>query len=550
MTIPTFSGSPSNKLDVFSQARLRYTQIIITITLLAEFFSIIIILASATIDLPTKLQRDALIAAFMVVDAFLLYRLRRGEALQLAVLITSVKLSSAVFIAAGLSPYWWLVLIATLTVLTTATLAPRWLYLATNAVVLGQVIYSILNHNFQRDLIATDETPGLILLFTLVALSVTTRFFTNTSQQAAEAAGNSARLLRAAAATGQDLSKMLNINEILPRAVEFIRERFGFYHVQVFLIDDDGLNARLAASTGAVGQKLFERQHSLPVGSKSVIGTVAATGKMVVARDTDAFYFRNELLPNTRSELALPIFDGDKIIGALDVQSRRYDVFEDEIVQALQALANQLGTSIRNARLFESQEKNTRETKRLFLDAETNLREIQRLNQQLTRQGWQNFLNNNQSSSGITVDNEHVTNEGGWSDALIKATKIRQPVRENRDGQPVIAVPVMLGNEVIGAIEVESNERRADAETVEMVQAVAQRLAISLDKARLFEESQAATAREQRINEIVGRYQTVTNVDELLRITLSELSQTLGAKHSAIRLGSVVNANGNGENHV
>ncbi len=549
MTIPTFSA-PTAKIDSFTHARLRYAQITTIITLVAEIASLILIQTLQNMDAPTKLVRSGLILAFIAIDVVLLTRLRRGQALQLATLLIVGKLVVALLIASSLAPYWWIVFIATLTTLTTATLAPAWLYHGANVVIGVQLVNSIINHSLEASVISTDASPGILLIFTLTVLSLTTRYFTNTTQQATEAATNSARLLRAAAETGQDLSKMLNIHEILPQAVEFIRERFGFYHVQVFLIDEDGLNARLAASTGAIGQRLFERQHSLSVGSKSVIGTVTATGQMVVARDTDTFYYRNELLPNTRSELALPIFDGDKIIGALDVQSRRYDVFEDEIVQALQSLANQLGTSIRNARLFEAQEKNSRETKRLFLDAETNLREIQRLNQQLTRQGWQNFLNNNRRGSGISVDNEHVSSEGEWSDALIKATQSRQPVRENRDGQPVIAVPVMLGNEVIGAIEVESNERRADAETMEMVQAVAQRLAISLDKARLFEESQAATAREQRINEIVGRYQTVTNVDELLRITLAELSQTLGAKHSAIRLGSVASTNGNGENHV
>ena len=139
--------------------------------------------------------------------------------------------------------------------------------------------------------------------------------------------------------------------------------------------------------------------------------------------------------------------------------------------------------------------------------------------------------------------------ESLWTDSLIKASQTRQPVRDNRDGQSLIAVPLVLGNEVIGAIEVESGDRKADAEAIQMVQAVAQRLAISLDKARLFEESQEATSREQRINEIVSRYQTVTNVDELLRITLEELTQTLGAKHSAIRLGAIPAAplNGNGE---
>jgi GAF domain-containing protein len=277
-----------------------------------------------------------------------------------------------------------------------------------------------------------------------------------------------------------------------------------------------------------------------------VIGQVTLSGKPVIARDTDALYFRNELLPNTRAELALPIMDGDKLIGVLDVQSRRVDAFAPEAVQALQVMANLVGTSIRNAVFFDQQERSARETKRLFLESETNLREIQRLNQQLTRQGWENYLQNRRQMSGITLDQERMMADDRWTESLTKAAETRQPVTEGTNGTRVIAVPVMLGSEVIGAIEVEPGENSKENETVEMVKAVAQRLAISLDKARLFEESQEATAQEQRINEIVARYQTVSSVDDLLQITLSELSQSLGARRGAIRLGTGVGTGGNG----
>jgi GAF domain-containing protein len=299
---------------------------------------------------------------------------------------------------------------------------------------------------------------------------------------------------------------------------------------------------------------LFERQHALPVGSKSVIGQVTATGQTVLARDTDPIYYRNELLPNTRAEVALPLFDGDKIIGALDVQSRYPDAFNAESVQALQVLANLLGTFIRNARLFEAQERNARDMKRLYLDTEASLRENQRLNQLLTRQGWQDYIGRRQIV-GFSLDEEEIRlNEGEWSDAALRAAQTRQPIVDQEDNH-LVAVPVMLGNEVIGAIEIEPSEESPEADVLEMARSVAQRLALTLDKARLFEESQEAAASEQRINDIVARYQTVGSVDDLLKITLAELSKTLGAQRGAIRLGAVEavnlngsdNGNGNGE---
>jgi len=133
---------------------------------------------------------------------------------------------------------------------------------------------------------------------------------------------------------------------------------------------------------------------------------------------------------------------------------------------------------------------------------------------------------------------------------LRQATSARQSMTSERNGQKIITVPMVLDNEVIGAIEVEANETTQESDITEMVNAVAQCLALSLDKARLFEESQEATAREQRINEIVTRYQSVNNVDELLRITLQELSQSLGATHSSIRLGTAPVVSLNGEGHA
>jgi GAF domain-containing protein len=409
-----------------------------------------------------------------------------------------------------------------------------------NIVVFGRMIFNLVASFPQANNTITPEIFNqLMFIAALGVMSFATRFSIRQTDTAAEEAKVSASLLQAVAESGEILAKMLNLKQLLPRAVELVQERFAFYHVQIFLIDESGEYATLAASTGATGQKLMERRHRLAVGSQSVVGQVTASGLPVVARDTDPIYYRNELLPNTRSELALPITDGDRIIGVLDVQSRRPDAFELESVQALQVMANLVGTSIRNARLFDQQARTANETKRLFLEAETNLREIQRLNQQLTHQGWENYLQSKRQYTGVTLQDEQLVSDTDWSPALAKASQSRQPVTDLSTGQAVIAVPVVLGSEVIGAIEVEPSNPGQEAEVIEMVKAIAQRLAISLDKARLFEESQEATAQEQRINDIVARYQTVTNVDDLLQITLSELSTSLGAKRGAIRLGSV-----------
>ncbi len=364
------------------------------------------------------------------------------------------------------------------------------------------------------------------------------RYFVNTAERIARAAGRTAALLRATAEVGQSTAKLLTLEELFNRAVQLIQDRFAFYHVQVFLVDENREWANLVASTGEVGEKLLAKKHRLRVGSQSVIGRVTQAGEPVISRDTDTdkIHAMNELLPNTRSELALPIIDNDVIIGALDVQSTRRDAFSPTDIQALEVMASQLAVAIRNARLFEEQERALQENKRLFLQAEAERREVQRLNNLLTREAWENYLKEQHDLKGVAVLEEAVVEHSEWSSVMIEASLKQRPITREIDGQRVTAVPILLRNQVIGVIEVR-DAQGSENERNEVIGSVAQRLATTLDSIRLFDEAQYATAQEQRINQIVTQYQTVDSIDELLKITLDELTHALDAERAMIRLG-------------
>lgn len=542
----TVMKSTDSSPQLLNSSRSRYLNLLVLVLMFASGITGVGLLV-ANIQTSQDPAYIVICVVGLVVNGFTYAMLQRGYS-NFATYVCLTEVTLGMLLTMSID-FTWLLFYTNLVALTSAVLASRNLYRLISLIVFSTILVVIVR-TVQSDVGITGIIPYLVLLATLIISSLTTRYFTNEAVQTAQVAANSANLLQAAAATGEIIGKSLKLDDVLQQAVELIRERFAFYHVQIFLLDDTGENAQLAASTGSVGQLLFERHHSLPVGSRSVIGRVTSTMQPVTARDTDSFYHRNELLPNTRSELALPIMDGDKIIGALDVQSRRYEVFTNEVIQAMQVLANQLGITIRNARLFEAQDKIASDARKLFLESQTNLREIQRLNQQLTREGWQDFLENAKQVSGVTLQNDEIRSTAEWSQPIIEAAQTRQIVATQQDGSHVIAVPMMLGNEVIGAIEVEADASAQEADIREMVNAVAQRLALNLDKARLFEESQEATAREQRINEIVTRFQSVNNVDELLRITLQELTESLGATSSNIRLATLSNASLNGESHL
>jgi GAF domain-containing protein len=240
--------------------------------------------------------------------------------------------------------------------------------------------------------------------------------------------------------------------------------------------------------------------------------------------------------------------DGEDVIGAVDLQSGLRNDFRDEDIQALKTIGNLMGAALRNARLFDQQEKTVAEQQRLYLESESNLREIRRLNRQLTRIGWDDYIAQSAEVAGVTLrNNDEIIPNMEWNENMIAATATGEAIIHSAYGKPgVLAVPVRLRGEIIGAIEVETGTDFSEQDALDMVEAVAQRLATSLDNARLFEEAQAATIQEQRVNTIVARYQSAQSVDDLLQVTLKELGEALGAQRAAIRLGIIADENVNG----
>ena len=399
--------------------------------------------------------------------------------------------------------------------------------------------------------VAPDGGPSaaLIVMLTnwmlILLVGLGTRYLMHELRRAVHLGNRISVLLQATTEVGQAATNIRDLQQLFNRTVELIQDRFGFYHVQVFVINGD--QAELVASTGKVGERLLASRHRLTVGSNSVVGRTARDATRTLARDTDtdAVHRANPLLPQTRAELAVPLLDADRVIGVLDMQSTQRDAFQPEDIDALELMASLLAAAIRNVSLFESRERSAHEQERLYQETETNLREIQRLNQQLTRSAWDHYIEQAPAARGITLHNDAIVTDVHWDETLIEAAQSREAIVRPANGQPgVVAVPVVVRGEVIGAMEVELDEASDLQTSVEMLNAVADRLATSLENARLFEEARAATAQEQMINQLVTQYQSSPSVDDLLRITLTELSGVLGAQRSAIRLGRVPDDNG------
>lgn len=315
---------------------------------------------------------------------------------------------------------------------------------------------------------------------------------------------------------------------LMDRVVDLIVERFPVvYHAQIFLLDGDRINAVVRASTGEVGRELIRRGHQLAVGSVSVIGQVTDQGRVIHARDTEAspVHRRNPLLPDTQAELAIPLRVGDTLIGALDVQSYSRDAFTDDLINVLTTVADQVAIAIQNAQLYEEDQRRT-----AGVD-ERNRRETLRV--------WQEYMRDQRQPQMEKTDGE--PNSEIISDLRRAAMSSGEPVtgaKTTRDTIP-FALPIVLRGQVLGAVEWELPAATFGDDKLELARELTNRLAVSLDNARLFQESRRTTERERAVNAITARLTAQTTIDSILKTAVREVGQALHSPQITIRLRPV-----------
>jgi GAF domain-containing protein/HAMP domain-containing protein len=314
--------------------------------------------------------------------------------------------------------------------------------------------------------------------------------------------------------------------KLMDSVVELITQRFSnIYHAQIFLNDAENAYAVLRASTGDVGRELLARGHRLAVGSVSVVGQATAQGRVIVARDTAAspVHRRNELLPETRAELAIPLRVGDTVIGALDVQSKLGNAFTEGQIGVLQTMADQIAIAIENARLYQ--------------ESIRRAAEIEEANRRATQRAWADFMRDQRAKTLLRQ-------AGAQTDTDMSALR-RQAQQEGRTlvGRPTergtipVAVPIILRGQTLGAVEWELPAQGFGEDKIALAEELAARLAVSLDNARLFQESRRAVERERMVNLIAGRLAAQTSIDDLLKTAVREAGRAVRAPSVGIRLG-------------
>ena len=529
--------------NTLQQLRIRLIQfILILLFLTGIFFTLSFVVSGDNI-----FSGDNAVAPItIIVSLGLFFTVNRGYLIGItSVIVIAYIIALGVYLFVLFDDINLLFLILSLAAIAISLLLGRLNFWVFNGILLSIVVsVSLLTTLQETSLSQASVSSFLITLsfgFIPMTISGIARSFIAVLNHTANRAQRSLNVLVANADIGKNISEMESIDGLLTRSVETIHDRFGLYHVSLFLTDNDTRFSHLSASTGEVGKQMLARGHRLPIDSKSVVGRTTMAKDVIVVREAqfDTGQSYNELLPNTRSELGIPILDTQGVIGVIDIQSEQLDAFSPTEIDALQVIANQLATAIRNTRLFADKENTIRENQRLFIESETNLREIQRLNRQLTKQAWSDYLVANRRIDGVTLSNDGFRNRADWSEEMVAASQKRRAITEDKDGKRTIAVPIELRGEVVGAIELETEQNKNSDDIVDMVSTISQNLGVSLDNARLFEESNEATAQEQQVSKIVSQYQSAESVDDLLRLTIKGLAETLGAERASIRLGVV-----------
>lgn len=334
-------------------------------------------------------------------------------------------------------------------------------------------------------------------------------FANEQSQQRAAQLETIARVAHAVGST-RDLSALL------PQVADAISKQFNFYHVGIFLLDSRKEYAVLSASNSEGGKKMLANRHRLKVGETGIVGHATGTGKARVALDVgaDAVFFDNPFLPETRSEIALPLRDSNGVIGALDVQSKAPNAFGEQDINTLEILADQMSLAIQNASQYE-------ETRKALAESET-------LSRELTRAGWSEFAKRKLLGirhSGARSTILYANRKGDDTEASRNET-----VLGSRESS--ISIPLKLRDEVIGSVDVRAaGNRRWDQDEMDIVNAIVERAAFALENARFLEESQKRAAKERVIGEIASKISAKNTAEELIKTAALELSRSLpGAK--------------------
>ncbi len=309
--------------------------------------------------------------------------------------------------------------------------------------------------------------------------------------------------LKTASEISQKVTTLLDPDVLIQQVADLVKERFNLYYVGVFIIDNAREYAVLRYGTGEAGRRMLAAKHRLAVGGFSMIGWATQTRKPRVALDVgeEAVHFDNPFLPETRSELALPIISGVNVLGALSIQSEKERAFDETDVLILQSVADSIGIALENANSYMR----TREA----------LNEIKTLNRDYVQESWWSLLDRT-GEIKYEYENERAPEPSGTTST--------------------IQVPIKIRDEIIGQFTIETDHHKLTDDQLEFIESISSQTSIALENARLLAETQRAALQEQKINEITAQFSKALSIEEIIKSAVKEFGKLPSVSEASISL--------------
>lgn len=329
---------------------------------------------------------------------------------------------------------------------------------------------------------------------------------------------------QAAVDVGRAAASERDLDKLLKQTTQLINQRFGFYHVGIFLLDDIGEYAVLRATNSVGGQKMLSLEHKLKVGHTGIVGYVTSKGEARIALDVgeDAAYFDNPHLPTTRSEMALPLKVADRILGALDVQSEQENAFGEEDISTLQILADQLAIAIDNARLVEESMMAAEASRRAYGMA--------------SQAGWQKLIAEEGEIGYFIKEKTNAKPITRKAEAeFYQAIETMQPVVTG--DRKIVYIPILVRGFSVGCLRLGNpvDKDTWQEKDIQAASSIVEQLGTALESARLYRDISKRAERERLVSEITSKIRNTNDPKDMLITAVEELKRTLGVQNIQIK---------------
>ncbi len=396
-----------------------------------------------------------------------------------------------------------------------------WLALSLEMVGLGSFVALVVNYFVERFTLTFVKEQTL-----LKEVESQREFVKQQIDEQTQALSRRNRHLSALAQVARDAAVIHDLDLLLDRAAQLISERFGFYHVGIFLLSEDGEWAVLRAASSPGGKRMLERGHKLRVGHEGTVGYVVAQGEARITSNVgeDAVFFNNPDLPETRSVATLPLRARQKIIGALDVQSAEPGAFGEDEVSVLQLLADLIAVTIDNARLFQQ--------------AQESLAAERRAYGQLTREAWRELtrvttLRRKYDPLGVLASDE-------TSEEMQVVLRTGTKITTQNDKMVKLSTPIKERGQVIGVLEAYKSLEKGPwtQEEISLLETLTLQLGETLESARLYQESQRRAMQEQLVSEITSAIRESLDMKTIVQTAARSIGESLGLSELIVRVGT------------